>query len=98
MSWNLYCRVARNVIGRDLRRVDLYDVLEDVGRAGAMFGGARLWLWMDQMKAPVLGGLLHRSRIPQAQCSPVCQRMRATSDSYHEGGTWIGEDVLRGLA
>ena len=27
VSWNLYCRVARNVIGRDLRRVDLYDVL-----------------------------------------------------------------------
>ena len=29
------------------------------------------------VKAPVLVGLLHRSRIPPAQCSPISQRMSA---------------------
>ena len=33
MSWNLYCRVARNVIGRDLRRVDLYDAWDELRNA-----------------------------------------------------------------
>ena len=42
-----------------------------------MLGRARLLLWMTQMKAPVLGGLLHRSRIPPARSPPVCPRMSA---------------------